>query len=197
MKKTIIVLSVLFTSIITSAQEFRFGISGGIDASRLAINEASGGPIKTRSGLSFGLLGEARVSPTFGLQLETNYSSQGSGVISEDGQQTGAFKLEYLTIPVLAKLYGTPRFSVYAGPQIGILLKGEQIESNQEDRDLKELLKSTDFYAVFGSEYRFANGIFISGRYNFGLSNIIDNEIEPTSLKNRYFNVRIGYSVKL
>lgn len=198
MKKTIIVLSALVFSFAASkAQEFRLGVSGGIDASRLAISNASGGPLKTKSGITGGLLAEARFSSLFGLQLEVNYSSQGSGIIPDNNEDFGAFQLEYLTIPVLAKLYGTPKFSVYAGPQIGLLLKGEQQQTGEEDRDLKELLKSTDFYAVFGSEYRFSNGIFISGRYHFGLSNIIDSDIEPTVLKNRYYSVRIGYSVKL
>jgi hypothetical protein len=198
MKRTIIVLAALFVTIQgIRAQEFRLGVSGGIDASRMTISGATGGPLKTKSGLTGGIVGEAKFSSLFGIQLEVNYSSQGTGIVAEDGEQTGSLNLEYLTIPVLAKLYGTPKFSVYAGPQIGFLLKGEQQISNQEDSDLKELLKSTDFYAVFGSEYRFANGIFISGRYHYGLSNIVDSEIETTRLKNRYFSVRIGYSVKL
>lgn len=198
MKRTIIVLAALLMTITgIKAQEFRLGVSGGIDAARLAISGASGGPLKTKSGLTGGILGEAKFSSLFGLQLEVNYSSQGAGLISEDGDESGSFQLDYLTIPVLAKLYGTPKLSVYAGPQIGFLLKGESLQSNEEDTDLKPILKSTDFAAVFGSEYRFGNGIFISGRYHFGLSNIVDSEIETTNLKNRYFSVRIGYSVKL
>jgi hypothetical protein len=198
MKRTIIVLAALFMTIPgIKAQEFRLGVSGGIDAARMTISGATGGPLKTKSGLTGGILGEAKFSSLFGLQLEVNYSSQGTGIVAEDGEQTASLNLEYLTIPVLAKLYGKPNFSVFAGPQIGILLKGEQQQSNQEDSDLKELLKSTDFAAVIGSEYRFGNGIFINGRYHFGLSNIVDSEIETTRLKNRYFSVRIGYSVKL
>jgi hypothetical protein len=199
MKKTIIVLAILFSTItVTVAQEFRLGVSGGIDAARLTLSGATGGPIKTKSGLTAGLLAEARISPLFGLQLEANYSSQGTGIVAGgEDLTTATIQTEYLTIPILAKLYGTPGFNVYAGPQIGILLKSEQLQSNDENRDLKEFLKSTDFYAVFGSEYRFANGIFISGRYNFGLTNIVDSDIEPGKLKNRYFSIRIGYSVKL
>lgn len=199
MKKTIIVLTVLFSFIsATKAQEFRLGIAGGIDAARMTLSGASGGPFKTKSGLTAGLSAEARFSSLFALQLEANYSQQGTGIIGEsEDLQTASINLEYLTIPILAKLYGTPRFSVYAGPQIGILLKSEQQQSNDENRDLKEFLKSTDFYAVIGSEYRFANGLFISGRYNVGLTNLVDSDIEPGKLKNRYFSVRIGYSVKL
>ena len=197
-KRTIIVLVALLITVSTiKAQEFRLGVSGGIDASRLTLAGASGGAVKSKSGLTGGLLGEARLCPLLGVQLEVNYSSQGTAIIAEESEQFGTYKLEYLTIPILAKFYGTPKFSVYAGPQIGFLLEGESEESGQEDRDLKEFLKSTDFYAVFGSEYRFANGIFISGRYHFGLSNIVDSDNEPTALKNRYFSVRLGYSVKL
>lgn len=198
MKRTIIVFTALLTSFSAiKAQEFRIGASAGIDAARLSISGASGGPLKTKSGLTAGLSGEARFSSLFALQLEANYSSQGTGIVAEDGEEAGSFQLEYLTIPLLAKLYGTPRFSVYAGPQLGILLKAESITSNQEDQDIKDQLKSTDFYAVFGSEYRFANGIFISARYHFGLTDIVDSESQSGTLKNRYYSVRLGYSVKL
>jgi hypothetical protein len=197
MKKTIILLTVLFTTFTITAQEFRIGINAGMDAARLSISGGSGGPLKTKAGLTAGITGEARISNVFGIQLEANYSSQGTGVITVDGQESGSFQLEYLTIPVLVKLYGTPRLSVYAGPQFGILLKGKLLASNADDADLKELLKSTDFYTVFGAEYRFANGIFISGRYHFGLTNLLDSENSQGDLKSRYYSMRIGYSIKL
>jgi hypothetical protein len=197
MKKTIIVLTVLFASFTLTAQEFRIGINAGMDAARLSISGGSGGPIKTKSGLTAGITGEARISNVFAVQLEANYSSQGTGIVTVDGEESGSFQLEYLTIPVLAKLYGTPRLSVYAGPQLGILLKAKSLASNSDDADIKELLKSTDFYSVFGAEYRFANGIFISGRYHFGLNNLIDSENDQSDLKNRYYSMRIGYSIKL
>lgn len=186
--------------VITSAnsQNLQFGISGGVDAARLAVHGATGGPLKYRNDLAGGLSFEAGISNNFGVQLEANYSRQGTGVIADDGGSAGSIQIDYITIPVILKLYGTPRLSFFAGPQVGLLLSAKQKMQGDPEVDVKEQFKSTDFYAVFGSEYKFANGIFINARYNLGLSNIIDQDVLPDSeFKNRYFSFRIGYAFKL
>jgi hypothetical protein len=126
-----------------NAQEFRLGINAGMDAAGLSISGGSGGPLKTKAGLTAGITGEARISEVFAIQLEANYSSQGTGIVTVDGEESGSFQLEYLTISILAKLYGTPRLSVYASPQLGILLNAKSLTSNSDDADIKNLLKST------------------------------------------------------
>jgi hypothetical protein len=73
------------TFITITAQEFRIGINAGMDAARLSISGGSGGPLKTKAGLTAGITGEARISNVFGIQLEANYSSQGTGIITVDG----------------------------------------------------------------------------------------------------------------
>jgi hypothetical protein len=129
--------------------------------------------------------------------LEANYSAQGAGVVSDDGSNAGSFQFNYITVPLLVKLYGTPRLSFYAGPQVGFLMSAKTKTSGNPETDLKDGLNSTDFYAVFGGEYRFANGVFVSSRYNLGLSNLVEDESLNTEIKNRYFSFRIGYSFAL
>jgi hypothetical protein len=195
-----IIFSVLLMStlvIVSHAQKFRLGLAPGVDASRMAISGASGGPLVYRTDIAGGIFGEAVISPTFSVQLEANYSAQGAGVINEDGSTAGSYQLNYITIPLLAKLYGNPNLSFFAGPQLGILMDAKTKSSGDPETDVKEQIESIDFYGVFGAEYRFTNGVFVSGRYNVGLSNVIQDKSSNTEIKNRYFSFRVGYSFAL
>lgn len=193
---SVVVALFIITSV--NAQNLQFGISGGIDAARFALSGATGGPLKYKTDLAGGLSLEYGLSSLVGLQLEANYSRQGTGLIAEDGGSAGSFQTDYITVPVLLKLYGSPRLSFFAGPQLGILLSAEQKSIGQEDNDIKDQFKSTTFYAVFGSEYKFANGVFVNARYNVGLDNIAEEDgIGGGEIKHRYFSLRIGYAFKL
>ena len=196
MKRNLILSVVLMIAVISSAiaQNFRVGIAGGIDASKIALSGGSGGPLNFRTEPAGGLSFEAVISPTFSVQLEGNYSAQGTGVTDPEATTAGSYQFSYITIPLLAKLYGNKQLSFLVGPQLGILVKAKTKSSGDPDIDVKDQLETTDFYAVFGAEYRFANGVFISSRYNAGLKNIVKDESTNTEIKNRYFSFRIGYS---
>lgn len=192
------VVMAMFIITSATAQNLQVGVSGGIDAARFALSGATGGPIKYKNDLAGGLSLEAGISSNFGVQLEVNYSRQGTAVIAEDGSAAGAYSLDYITVPVVVKLYGSPRLNFFAGPQVGFLLSAKSKTEGDPEDDEKDRFKSTDFYAVFGTEYKFANGIFVNARYNLGLTNILDDVMSPDSdFKNRYFSFRIGYAFKL
>lgn len=199
MKRSFLLCSMftLLSASIVTAQNLRLGVSGGIDAAKMALSGGSGGPINHRMDLAGGLSFEAGLSSIVALQIEANYSPQGAGVVSDDGSSAGSYQMNYLTVPLLVKLSGSPRLSFYAGPQVGFLLSAKTKSSGNEDTDIKDQLNSTAFYAVFGGEYRFANGVFLSGRYSLGLNNAIEDESSNTEIKNRYLSFRIGYSFAL
>lgn len=185
---------IIMAASVTQAQNFRFGVGAGMDAARMALSGASGGPLVYRTELAGGISGEAVISKTFSVQLEANYDPQGAGVINADGSTAGSYQLDYVTVPLMAKLYGTPELSFLVGPQVGFLVNGKTKTSGSADVDVKDMLESTSFYAVFGAEYRFKNGVFVSGRYNAALSNSVKDETTNTEIKNRYMSFRIGYS---
>ncbi len=197
MKQTLILAAFTLSTIVAGAQNLRFGLSAGVDASRMALSGASGGPVVYKTNAAGGLSLEAVLSSKFSLQLDASYSSQGAGVISDDGSTAGSYQFDYVTIPVVAKLYGTKNLSFVVGPQVGILLKANIRSSGNEDTDAKDQLENIDLYAVFGTEYRFDNGIFVSGRYHVGVTNLVKDESTNTDIKNRYISFRIGYSFPL
>ena len=184
---------VLFTA---NAQQFRVGVNTGVDAARLKISGAEGGVLKYKTELTGGVSFEAVFSPLIALQLEGNYSQQGTGVINDDASTAGSYGLDYITVPLLVKLSATPHLSFYAGPQVGFLIKARLRSNSSPSLDVKDQLEKTSYYGVLGTEYRFTNGVTVGARYNTGFDNI-SKVGGASNLKNSYFSFRVGYSFSL
>jgi hypothetical protein len=192
------VIMALFAITSVTAQNFTAGIQGGVDAARFSLFGATGGPLKYKTDLAGGIFAEAGLGSNFGVQLEVNYSAQGTGLLRDDATIVASYELNYITVPVLVKFYGSPRLNFFAGPQVGFLLNAKGKQSGAEEQDVKEQFKGTAFYAVFGTEYKFANGLFVNGRYNLGIGNLVNEDnLADTEIKQRYFSFRLGYAFKL
>jgi hypothetical protein len=191
---SLVVFVTLITMTTVNAQKFRAGVHTGVDIASFRIAGASGGPLKDKTALTGGLSFEAKVSPIFSVQLEANYSQQGTGLITPDASTAGSYNLSYVTIPLLAKLSATKNLSFYAGPQVGILLSAKVLSSTAPKQDVKDQLESTDFYAVLGTQYRFDNGVFVDARYNLGTQGLAKDAVGGANFKNQYLSFRIGYS---
>ena len=96
-------------------------------------------------------------------------------------------KLDYINIPLMAKLYLTDGLSIEAGPQIGFLISAKDefddvtttnvsgdstTETDSGTDDIKDIVNGIDFGANLGLGYRLENGLLFGARYNLGLSNI-------------------------
>ena len=143
------VLLLLIVTRAMHAQEWSFGVRGG-----LSIPHLSGGGNEVSRGYSsilapnFGLAAERSFSSRFSILVEVGYSGQGGerkGLqpVTQDlplpppqgGQYyyadfTNRSQLDYLEIPILAKyewpLSASWRFFAKTGPYVGYLLKGEE-----------------------------------------------------------------------
>lgn len=169
-----------------------FGIKAGLNFAKLKV-ESGNTETKTASqtGLNAGVFAEIPAGANFTIQPELNYSSMGYEVKSTIDFEG---KYNYLSLPVLAK-YTFPGsgFGIYAGPQLSYLLSATR-EMNGTSSDIKDQLKSTDFSAVFGSEFTIPNtGVVISGRYQLGLKNVLKDPPSGYSTKNHTATVTIGY----
>lgn len=142
---------------------------------------------------------EYSISEQFSIQPELLYSSQGDKG-DFDGMEI-KFKLDYLNLPILAKYYVTDALSIEAGPQIGFLLSAE-VEGGDVSFDIKDMIKDIDFGLGFGLGYKMENGLNFSGRFNLGISNIVEDngsflgeEIDSGDSKNynNVFQLSIGY----
>jgi len=137
--------------------------------------------------LHFGFKNEASPAGTgmFGLQPELLFSRQG---FTLDGE---AYSLNYLTLPVMLKLYVAEGINIEAGPFISYLfgvspnstvIDGAQIAFS----DLKGGL---DAGIGFGAGYEMKMGLTIGARYMLGLSDLAGN----LAWKNNIISISVGW----
>jgi len=95
----------------------------------------------------------------------------------------------------MAKYYVADGFSLEAGPQIGLLVSTTDEYEDEED-DIKDFLKSTDFGINFGLGYKLESGLNFTARYNIGLSDNLDAddfETDGAEYKNSVIQFSVGY----
>lgn len=199
MKKFLISFSFATLCVFASqAQDFRVGVHAGVDAANISLDNVSSGPLHFKSGLVGGVSFEAKLGRSVGLQLEGNYSRQGASLISEaGGSGAQSFNLDYVTVPLLLKLNATKGLNFLFGPQAGFMIKASVKQPAGASQGAEEFFKPISYYAVFGSEYQFPNGLSIGVRYNFGINRISEGNAGLGSVKSRYYNFRLGYSFSL
>ncbi len=202
-KKQILIAAFAILSISAFAQETTFGVKAGVNFSSIGGDDTE--EIDGRTGFHVGGLAEIMFTDQFGIQPELLYSMQGA--TSEDTPSgisiKEELKLDYLTLPVLAKYKFTPGWNLHLGPQIGFLLNAKnesevfyEGETESESEDLKDYVSSIDFGLSGGFGYELDMGVFFDARYYLGLSDINDDNEEldsDYSVHNNVIQLSVGY----
>ena len=186
----------------TQAQEVRLGAKGGVNFSSFSGDgfDAFDDP-EGRTSFHIGAFAEIPLSERFSIQPEVLYSGQGFDLVSREGADDTEVQLDYINVPVMAKVYLIEGLYAEAGPQIGFNVKNE-IDSDPDDAGSGEIainedvINDIDFSVGVGAGYRFNNGLFLNARYNFGLTDVFNNEdlLIDSDAKNSVFAVSAGYS---
>jgi len=169
MKRLLFVFSALFISTGVFAQSFEWGAKAGLNLSSVTNSDNA----KMRPGLHFGVFGEYGVNDFFGIQGELLYSMMGAktkmlGV-------TSTYKTDYITLPVLAKIYLMTNFSLDIGPQFGYMVSGDLKLSNGSNPGIdlyKNIDNKFDLSVGIGLSYKLPYNLGVSARYNLGLTEI-------------------------
>ncbi|MFD2518998.1 porin family protein [Salinimicrobium flavum] len=180
MKKLLLVLLVVAFSGVANAQDLSFGAKAGVNFATLTGDDVE--DIDSRTAFHLGLVAEFLLSERFAIQPEVLYSAQGA----EDSEAT--WKLDYVSIPVMAKFFVTEGLSLEAGPYVAFNVVSE-VEMDGITVDLEEETESTDFGAALGLGYQLPMGVFFQGRYAMGLTDIATD----TDAKNGVFQLSVGY----
>jgi hypothetical protein len=193
-KQLIVVLAVVGAFGATDARaQDRGGVRVGWNAANLSGNDTSDlEDTKVRSGLVVGMYGVVPVASHFAFQPEILYSQQGAKV--EDGSDKGTIKLDYIQIPMLARIQlGTnPSSPVHllVGPSFGFRTRAE-VKLEDVTVDIKDDTESSDIGLVTGVAVN-AGPAVIDGRYTWGLRNV-DKSGDGSEVKNRVFSISVGF----
>jgi len=175
-----LVCSFVFTSI--SAQDFNFGVKGGINIASISGTYIGVSGLGSKVSFHLGGVAEIPISDKFGAQVELLYSSQGT---QWSFIGSNSLRLDYVNLPVLAKYNIVKGLSAEAGPLVGFL-----VATNAE----KEDYNSIDVAIAVGASYKLSNKIFFSLRYNRGLTNINKNEVVALNNQNNVLQLSAGYT---
>ena len=195
MNRTIfaLIMMVLIASTSSYAQNIRFGLKGGLNFASISTNIGS---TDGTTGFHAGTYLTIKISK-FAIQPEALFSIQGA-----DGSE-----LRYVNIPIMAKFYLISGLHIEAGPQFGILVDGEEINTidaagNIIALDAKDAYKTSDLGLAIGAGFDLPFGLGIGARYVIGLNDINEQITFGPSIpdipefKNNVFMVSVWYALK-
>jgi len=171
------------------AQDINIGVKGGLNVYN--INNDNNSEYDSKLGFHLGLIGHIHLTRQFAVQPELVYSVQGAKYTN--GGIKSKLNLGYVNIPVLLQYMFDNGFRLQAGPQVGFMLNAKT-EIGDVKTDVKDNFKTVDFGLGFGMGYVTTSGFGIDARYNFGLSNI--NENDAVKSINRGFQAGLFYLLK-
>jgi hypothetical protein len=191
MKKLALVLLAGFFFASAHAQ-FAFGIKGGANISNVNGSDVSG--TNSLVGFNAGAYLKLPVTKHLAIQPELDYSGQGfketsSGVTTTQHEN-------YIDIPVLLKYHFAGLF-VETGPQAGFLVSAK-VSQQGVSVDDKASFNSAEFSWVFGAGVKIPmTPISLDARYNFGLSNVVNNSQTPDNGSVHNGNFQIDVMINL
>lgn len=142
-----------------------------------------------RTGFHFGAYLNISLGDKFGLQPEALFSQKGSEF--EIAGFTSESNFNYVDIPVLVRYNITDIFSLHAGPQVSVLLSAE----DEDGTDIEDNITGSEFALAFGAQVDLPLGLIGGARYNLGLSDINDVDSGGTEVKNRVFQLYVGWKL--
>ncbi|MEO5788722.1 MAG: porin family protein [Gelidibacter sp.] len=173
----------------------QFGVKGGVNLSNITGDDV--GDLDSRTSFHLGLFLEIPISERFSFQPEVLYSGQGFNL-----NDKAEYKLDYIQVPLMAKVYLIKGLYAEAGPQFGFKVKEEvdydsgamgTVEVDPDD----SVIKNFDTNLALGAGYKFDNGFSLSARYNLGLTSIIKDDaflIGDADVKSAVWQFGVGFS---
>ena len=146
---------------------------------------------KARVGMIAGAEFEYTLANKFSLGMGLNYSQQGAELDKTDVK----YKIDYLTVPIVANFYLFKGFALKAGIQPGINLSSK-IDGGKMSVDMDEAVNTFDFAIPVGLSYEFYNFV-IDARYTFGVTKVFDQDVIDLNSKNLTFQLSLGYKFSL
>jgi hypothetical protein len=209
MKKGILVFTVallfaaFFPQPVTAAVDL--GIKGGVSLASYKWSDDTSASNSLTSPV-FGIFAAFNFSKTFAIQPEAYWLTLGGKEIDDSDVDIYEYRmlLNYIHVPILAKVRLMPNGKLtpilFAGPAVGFLMSAKQKfyinDVFEDDEDIKQYLKSTNFSAVFGAGLEVVMNklmLALDVRYDMGLANINNMGTDTLKIRTLMFMVGVGF----
>lgn len=208
--KKIAFLIIIAVCSLSQVHAQNFGVKAGYNYSTLSGETSSISTIEGLSGFYIGGLVELPISNMLSIQPELIFSRQ--GVDLRQGLKnlsirtdTSEIRLDYLNIPVMAKVNLGPIF-LEGGVQFGFLVSKPKVDSYIANVYLRNLLdkdsyNSFDFGVGAGLGVKLNQHFFVETRYTYSLTNVFDPNdkhfkssliSDGDNFKNSVFSIGLG-----
>jgi hypothetical protein len=168
----ILLLSAFLVLVSNTVLAQKFGIRAGANISDVSVDFDT----STKTGLFVGVYKEIPlVKSLLFIQPEVQYSQEGFSTDFTDD-----INLDYITVPILAKIYVVKLLSFETGPQFGFL-----VNDNTDDADVNSFAPAW----AFGTSLNLPLGLSINARYISGL----DDTFDGLSGKNQVFQIGAAF----
>ena len=191
MKKFILLAAIIMatTSVFAQHEPGSFTVQPRIGFSAADFNNTN--DTKARVGLVVGPEFEYTLADRFSLAFGINYSQQGAELDKTDVK----YKMDYITVPIVANFYVLKGFALKAGIQPGYNVSSK-MKSGGKEADFGDSVKKFDFSIPLGLSYEFHNFV-IDARYAFGFTKMFDTKKINLDSKNLTFQLTLGYKIPL
>lgn len=175
--KTIFTL-LLFVSIttLTFSQETQYGVRAGVNISNLDFTPDANFRNLHRNGFFFGGFVDYGFTESISVQVELQYSAEGA--------KADDLKADYIQMPIMLRYHLGDNFTIGAGPMASL-----KTWKNQD------AFSTFSFSAIGGVEYMITDELFVDARFSYGITNMLDHDLEGLEAKNN--NFQIGFGIKI
>ncbi len=219
MKKLMLLslLSLLFFSVKSQAQDIQFGIKAGVNNAHWGGKATEGFSdivslgnvmtMKNKTGFHIGAYAEIPVTTWLSIEPALLYSTKGQRVTQSllDGEVwspnvTFSNNAHYIDLPVQAKIYLNEGFYLTVGPQVSYLVDNSVraeagifgLDLLDRKIDVDGRFREFDFAVSGGAGYKFSNGINLSAAYDYGVSSL--DKGGSLDAYNRVLKFSLGYT---
>jgi len=175
MKNTILLIALFCMSYYGFSQDTKYGVRAGINISNIGFEDAPFDGNDHRNGFMIGFFGEYGLSKTVSIMPELQFSAEGA--------KRESLRLDYLQVPVLIKFKLGDKFSIGAGPQVGV-----KVHKHSDG------INNFAYSGLAGLEYKISHSLFVDARYTYGFRNIFDEDLIDAEAKNT--NIQFGFGFK-
>jgi hypothetical protein len=184
-----------------AAQGTTAGVQGGISFANLKLSASSATiTLDNRLGGVVGFFVAHDFNKGFGLQFEANYIQKGTKSTDTGGEGKLDIRVDYLEIPVLArvnlKASNTVTVRLFGGPAFAAKLTDKQTLAGVDLDEDSLQFKSYDVGLTIGGAVEFGK-VFLDGRYTWGLIDVEDAADQgEATVKNKAFTFMVGFRFK-